>query len=703
MKKIFVFLALTSFVLFSCNLDLKKEKTEAVEKDAPAQQDDLEKYLKEASGKLTAELLWKMGRVSGVTVSPDKSKILFGISKYNIGENSGKRDLYIIDINGGEPTQLTEDLGSIGHTIWRPDGKKIGFIAADGDSRQLWEMNPDGTDKKVVSDIEGGINAFEYAPDMKHILFIKNVKLDQTANEVHEDLPEANARIINELMYRHWDSWHDYAYSHIFYADYENGKVTNPVDIMEGERFDSPMNPWGGMEQVTWSPDGNKIAYVCKKLNGKDYTVSTNSEIYIYDLNTKETINLTAEGFEGFDKDPEFSPDGKMVVFHSMETPAFEADKERIIVYNFEDNTFTDFSKDFDQSSTHFVWSPEGDKIYFVSGTKATYQIYELALATNEIRQITAGKHNYQGIELAGDKIVATKMTMQYPTEIFKVNIQNGDAEQLTFTNNHIYDNITVAETEERWIKTTDGKDMLTWVIYPPDFDSTKKYPALLYCQGGPQSAVSQFFSFRWNFQMMAANDYIIVAPNRRGLPTFGQEWNDQISGDYGGQNMKDYLSAIDALKTESYIDEERLGAIGASYGGFSVYWLAGNHDNRFKAFIAHCGMYHFDSWYGTTEEMWFANKDIEGPYWENPKPKSYDFSPHLFVQNWNTPIMVIHGGNDFRVPYSQGMEAFNAAQLRGVESRFLYFPEESHFVLQPQNGILWQREFFKWLDEYLK
>jgi len=408
----------------------------------------------------------------------------------------------------------------------------------------------------------------------------------------------------------------------------------------------------------------------------------------------------------GYDMDPVFSTDSKKIVWSSMKTPAFESDKKRIMLYDLTTKQSTDLSANFDQSSSNFRWSNSNiNLLYFISGINATYQVYSIDITTKKIEQLTNGWHDYTDIATNGNNIIGTKMTMSLPTEIFKIeNTKTGLKEtQITFTNKTILDKLALAKVESRWVTTTDNKKMLVWVILPPNFDKTKKYPALLYCQGGPQSAVSQFFSYRWNFQIMAANGYVIVAPNRRGLPTFGQEWNDEISQDYGGQNMNDYLTAIDTVSIEPFIDKNRMGAIGASYGGFSVYWLAGHHNKRFKAFIAHCGMFNFESWYGSTEEMWFANHDLGGAYWKKPTPKSYDFSPHKFVGNWDTPIMVIEGGNDFRIPYTEGMQAFNAAQLQGIPSRFLYFPEESHFVLKPQNSVLWQRVFFEWLDKYLK
>ncbi len=660
-----------------------------------------------AQNKLTPELLWKLGRVSDVQLSPDGKTILFGITYYNLEENKGNRDLYSIPVSGGKPKKLTDTKGSEYNAVWRPDGKKIAYISAESGSVQIWEMNPDGSGKKQISNIEGDINGFAYSPSMNNLLFIKDVKLDTTVNDLYPDLPKANAMLFSNLMYRHWDSWTDFSYSHVCVAPYDTvaGKISQYTDIMKGERFDSPLTPDGGMEQIAWSPDGKLIAYTCKKLHGKEEALSTNSDIYIYNLLTKQTTNIS-EGMYGYDQDPAFSQDGKKIVWSSMKTAGFESDKKRIMLYDFATRQYSDLSENFDQSSSNFKWDTQNKNIiYFISGYHATFQIYSIDITTKKITQITKGIHDYTELSAAGKSLVGAKMSMSLPTEIFRIDlVVPGIKEtQVTFTNKEILDEIKLGKVEERWITTTDNKKMLTWVIYPPYFDKTKKYPALLYCQGGPQSSVSQFWSYRWNFQMMAANDYIVVAPNRRGLPTFGQEWNDEISQDYGGQNMKDYLTAIDTVSSEPYVDKEHLGAVGASYGGYSVYWLAGNHNKRFKAFIAHCGMFDFESWYGSTEEMWFANHDLGGAYWKIPKPKSYEFSPNKFVGKWDTPILVIEGGYDFRIPYTQGMEAFDAAQLQGIPSEFLFFPEESHFVLKPQNSVLWQRTFFVWLDKWLK
>lgn len=650
---------------------------------------------------LTPELLWKFNRISDIKVSPDGKQILYGISKYNVDENKGNRDLYIISINGGKATQLTQTPQSEFNALWRPDGKKIGYLSSESGSVQVWEMNPDGTDKKQISNITDGINGFSYSPTLNMIVFIKDIKLDLTVSEIHKDLPKVNAMMFDDLMYRHWDNWTDYAYSHVFYATYNNGTIGNAIDLMPNERFDSPLTPDGGMEQIAISPNGKLIAYTSRKLNGIKEAQSTNSDIYIYNIDTKTTENIS-EGMPGYDKNPVFSTDGNKIVWQSMKNPAYESDKERIWLFDLTSKKGEDLSINFDQTSNSFAWA-NNNTINFISGIKGTEQIFSIDVASKKVTQLTKGNHDITQFEIVKNELVYTKMSISLPTEIFKTNTIDNKETQLSFANKDLLNSIEFGKVEERWVTTTDGKKMLVWVILPPNFDKNKKYPALLYCQGGPQSTVSQFFSYRWNFQIMAANGYVVVAPNRRGLPSFGQEWNDQIALDYGGQNMKDYLSAIDSISNESYVDKSRLGAIGASYGGFSVYWLAGNHNKRFKAFIAHNGMFNFESWYGSTEELWFANHDLGGPYWNSPRPKSYDYSPHNYISNWDTPIMIVVGGKDFRIPYTQGMEAFQAAQIKGIPSKMLFFPEETHFVLKPQNSIFWQREFFKWLDKWLK
>ncbi len=648
------------------------------------------------------EVLWAYGRLSDVQVSPDGSKLLYGVSYYSVEENRGNRELYLMSPDGTEQMQITHSPKSEFNALWRPDGEKIGFLSSASGSVQLWEMNPDGSGLEKITDIEGGVGGFSYAPDMKHILFIKDVVIENPFGELYEGLPKASGRINNDLMYRHWDHWVD-AYTHIFVAGYGDG-ISNMKDIMDGEPWGSPLSPFGGMEQISWSPDGKAIAYTCKKKTGLEYSVSTNSDIYLYDLEGGETENIS-EGMMGFDMAPVFSPDGSMIAWESMAREGYESDQTRLIIYNAKTGEQKDHSASFDQNTGGYAWSGN-ESIFFISAHLGSYEIFNYQLADGTFRQVTEGVHNYRSVAVSGEKLITTRQSMSMPTEIFAVNPGDGVAEQVSFTNKELLDQITMGKVEKRWIKTTDGKDMLTWVIYPPHFDPDKKYPALLYCQGGPQSMVSQFWSYRWNFQMMAANGYIIVAPNRRGVPGFGQAWNEQISGDYGGQNMKDYLSAIDEVSKEPFIDNEHLGAIGASYGGFSVFWLAGNHDKRFKAFISHDGMFNFEAQYLETEEMWFADWDLGGAFWEKDNAvamNSYANSPHKFVDKWDTPILIIHGELDYRFTYTQGMSAFNAAVLRGVPAEFLFFPDENHWVLSPQNGILWQRTFYNWLDRWLK
>lgn len=652
---------------------------------------------------MTPEVLWSFGRLGDVQVSPDGNKIIYGVSYYSVPENKSNRELFVMNADGSDVKQLTKTAKGEYNAIWKPDGTKIGYMTSQSGSMQLWEMNPDGSNPVQISDIEGGISGFKYSPDMLKILYTKEVKLDETVQDKYPDLPMANAMIETDLMYRHWDEWVE-TYSHVFVADYDGKTISNSIDIMEGEKNHSPLKPFGGMEQINWSPDSKNIAYTSRKLQGKAYAFSTNSDIYIYNIENKQHTNIS-EGMMGYDVAPVYSPNGKKLAWESMERDGYEADKIRLFVYDFDTKEKKDYSQGFDQNASSLTWSGDGNKIYFISNYHARDQIYELTVENSEIKVITKGDYNHQSVAEIGDNLVCAKQSMSMPTEIFAVNKANGEETQLSYENKEILDQLKMGKVEERWVKTTDNKDMLVWVIYPPNFDPDKKYPTLLYCQGGPQSTVSQFFSVRWNFQMMAANDYIIVAPNRRGLPGFGQEWNEQISGDYGGQNMKDYFSAIDELAKEPFVDNDKLGAVGASYGGFSVFWIAGNHNKRFKAFIAHDGIFNFESMYLETEEMWFVHWDMGGAYWDKNEiaKRSYANSPHKFIEKWDTPIMVVQGGKDFRIPDTQGMSAFNAAIIRGIPAKLLYFSEENHWVLGPQNGILWQREFFSWLDKWLK
>jgi len=655
---------------------------------------------------LTPEDLWKLKRFSGESISPDGSKLLYTVRAYQLEKDAGKTMLVVMNPDGTGAKNI--EVESIFDVQWRPDGKKIGYLSAKSGSVQLWEMNPDGTGDVQVTDFDFDIANWHYSPDMLNISFTRQVKMDESLSDKYKDLPYASGKAYDKLMFRHWTEWHDYTYSHVCIAEYDNGTVgKNYTDIMEGEAYDAPLPPFGGGEQIAWAPDGQTLVYVCKKKEGKDWAVSTNSNIYEYTLSTRETKNLSASN-EGYDNEPVFSPDGSKLAWLSMKRDGFEADKNMIHIRDMQTGKDVYVTESVDQTFGHVVWDPSGTKLYSLSPVNATYQVYEVILnkdnSMKSIRAVTEGIHNINSISLAGKKLIGSKNTMSMPAELFSWDIKTGKEVQLTNANTEMLKAMKMGKVEKRMIKTTDGKDMLTWVIYPPDFDPNKKYPTLLYCQGGPQSAVSQFFSYRWNFQLMAANGYIVVAPNRRGLPSFGQKWNDDISEDWGGQAMKDYLSAIDEVAKEPFVDNENLGAVGASYGGYSVYYLAGIHEGRFKTFISHCGLYNLESWYASTEELFFANWDIGGPYWQDPMPQSYKlFSPHKLVQNWDTPILVIHNELDFRVPLNQGLEAFTAAQLRGIPSKLLYYPDEGHWVLKPQNGVMWHREFYDWLDEWLK
>lgn len=655
---------------------------------------------------MTPEVLWSFGRIGSAQVSPDGEKVLYDVTWFNIAENKSYRDLYLVPVAGGESIRLTDTPEKENEAVWRPDGKKIGYVSTVTGEPQLWEINPDGSSPVQISKIKDGISGFKYAPDMKHLLYIGTVKLDQDVHDKYPDLPLANARLYDDLMYRHWDSWSDGTYQHIFVASYGEAGLSNIIDLQKGEKFDSPLKPFGGSEQIAWSPDGKTVAYTCKKKSGKDYAISTNSDIYLYHLTSGTTTNLT-EGMMGYDQNPAFSPDGSKIAWESMERDGYEADKVRLFVANLATREKEDLTKGFDQNVQNLAWSKDSKTLWLISDIQATDEIFKLDFSTKKISRVTDGIHNYQSVIPAGDKLVASKVSMSQPAELYLVDPKTGLDKPITTVNKAILDQLTISKVESRWITTTDGKKMRAWVIYPPHFDPKKKYPALLFCEGGPQNTVSQFWSYRWNFQMMAANDYIIIAPNRRGLPGFGQEWNEQISGDYGGQNMKDYLTAIDALAAEPYVDKNRLGAVGASYGGYSIYYLAGIHKGRFKAFISHSGIFNMEALYSTTEEMWFVNWDNGGSYWDAKNSVAQNtyknFSPHKLVQNWDTPMLVIHGEKDFRIPYTQGMGAFNSARLKDIPAEILLFPEENHWILQAQNGILWQRVFFDWLNRWLK
>ena len=660
--------------------------------------------LKLDSDRMTPEALWAFGRLGGVEVSPDGNSILYGVSYYSIEQNKGNRDLYTIGLHGENNMQITKTAKSEFNAIWRPDGEKIGFLSSESGSVQMYEMNPDGSGRVQISDFDGGVTGFKYSPDQTKILYSREVALENKFKDLYEGLPMASGRLNDDLMYRHWDQWVD-TYSHVFVADYDGSKLSGHIDLMPDEPYQSPLKAFGGIEEVSWTADSKVVAYTCKKLYGKAASLSTNSDIYFYSLETGKTTNMT-KGMMGFDVAPVFSPDGKYMAWQSMERDGYESDQNRLFLMNLETGEKTYATKDFDQNAGSLAWSADSKDIYFTSDWHGAFQVYKYNLKKSKITQITEGLHDYRSVTVADGKLVAAKQTMAQPTEVFVINEKSGEGTQITFTNKDLLDQLSMGKTEERWIKTHDGEDMQVFVIYPPGFDSSKKYPAILYCKGGPQGPLSQSFHFRWNYQIMAANDYIIVAPARRGVSGFGQAWQEQISGDYHGKSMQDYLTAIDELAKEPFIDENRLGAIGASAGGYAVYYLAGIHEKRFKAFIAHDGIFNEEAQYLETEEMWFENWDKGGAFWEKDNKvaqEAYAHSPHKLVQNWDTPILIIHGELDYRVVVTQGMTAFNAAVLNDVPAEYLYFPDENHWVLQPQNGILWQRTFFNWLDKWLK
>jgi dipeptidyl aminopeptidase/acylaminoacyl peptidase len=653
-------------------------------------------------GRMSAEVLQLLGQVSGVAVSPDGRKLLYAVSYTDIAANKRNRELFTVNIDGSDKKQITHSPKSEGNAQWIKNGEKIAFVY----DSQIWEMDSDGGNRVQISQIEQGVETFRFSPDGKKVLFVATVPAFKTSPEIYPDLDKSSGRIIENLMYKHWDEWVENT-PHPFVANYNGKALSGITDILEGEPYESPMRPMGGIEQLAWSPDGKTIAYTCRKSTGKAYAQSTNSDIYLYDIENKTTRNLT-EGMMGYDTSPQFSPDGKTIAWLSMERDGYESDKNRLFIGNPETGEKKYITQDFDYNVDEFCWDALNAKLYFVANVQGTSQLHQANLSSEgaSIVKLTEGDHDYVSVALANGCLVGLRHSLSAPNDVFTVNLLDGTQTNVSQENADILSQITMGRVEARWIKTTTHEDMLTWVIYPPHFDPAKKYPAILYCQGGPQNTVSQFWSVRWNLQLMAAHDYIIVAPNRHGVPGFGQQWNEQISGDYGGQNMKDYLSAIDALAKEPFVDETRLGCTGASYGGFSVYWLAGNHNKRFKAFWAHAGILNLEAQYLETEEIWFADWDLGGPYWDQSNKtaqRSYANSPHRFVDKWDTPLAISHGEWDYRILASQGMMAFNAAQLRGIPSRMLIFPNENHWILQPQNGILFQREFFRWFDEWLK
>ena len=662
------------------------------------------------AGKFTPEVMWKMGRIGAQTLSADGSKLVYALTEYNLAENRGVTTLWLRDMATGETKRLT-DYNSSNHSAQWLNESNIAFLSNRSGSSQVWAMDINTLATRQLTTLAKDVEGFGIAGD--HAFYVQRVEVAKLkGSNKYEDMDKSKVRIYDDLMVRHWDYWDDGSYLHIFAADYKDGKIAEGKDIIGADKaYDAPLAPYFDNAEIRLSPDGTQLAYTCKPLTGTEYALSTDSDIFLYDFATEATRNLSkeaaeagADAFVGYDKYPVFSPDGTKIAFRSQRRPGNEADQQRLWVFDLKTNKCDYITRGQDYCVTEVAWDGN-DAMYFVLPWRGTHQVAHIDLAGN-MKHITRGNHDINAFTFAGGKIVANMNTICKAVELYDVNLESGELTQLTDVNREIYDNIKFGEVQERWITTTDGKQMLTWVILPPDFDPTKKYPTLLYCQGGPQSTVSQFWSYRWNFQLMAAEGYVIVAPNRRGCPSFGQEWTDQISGDYSGQNIRDYLAAIDEVSKEPWVDTDKRGCVGASYGGYSTYYLAGVHEGRFKAFIAHCGIFNFESMYGHTEELFFVTNDYGGAYWEKDNAvaqRSYANSPHKNVDKWDSPIMIITGERDYRIPYSQSLEAFTAARVQGIDARLVSFENEAHQVFQPQNSVVWNREFFSWLNKYLK
>lgn len=686
-----------------------------------------------SSDVMTPEALWAMGRIASVKPSPDGKNIVYQVGYYSVKENKGHQVLRVMDATGKNDRLLTTSAKSESDPIWL-DNNTIAYLSGG----QLWTMDANGGNRKQLTHSDLDIEGFKFSPNKKQVVLIKSIPYYGTIAKNPDDLDKTTGLLINDMNYRHWDHYVQ-TNTHPFLAEVTTAGVSDGVDIMEGEPFESPVAPFGGIEQIDWSKDSKKIAYTSRKKEGVQYAISTDTDIYLYDIASKTTINLCKPaGYQepkidatksmrnqevnhqagdmqvGYDVNPQFSPDGKYIAWQSMKNNGYESDRNRLCVMDIATGKKTYVTEKFDSNVDGFIWAANSKDLYFIGCWHACINIYQTNLK-GDIKQLTEGQHDYASIDLLGStgkQLVALRHSMSAPNDIFVVTPSKKEKAstqtQISFENKQIFDQLALANVTDRWVKTTDGKDMQVWIITPPHFDPNKKYPTLLYCEGGPQSPVSQFWSFRWNFQMMAANGYVIVAPNRRGLPGYGSQWNEQISGDWTGQCMNDYLSAIDdAVANLPYVDKDRLGAVGASFGGFSVYYLAGHHNKRFKCFISHDGAFNLESMYTDTEEAWFSNWEYDDAYWNKDRTaaarKTYENSPHLNVDKWDTPILCIHGEKDYRINATQGMGAFNAARLRGIPAQLLLFPDENHWVLKPQNGILWQRTFKNWLDQWLK
>ena len=722
MKRLFT-LAVIAFTMLGST---KAQETEVIGKS----------NIKLSSRMMTPEAMWAMGRIGTTEASPNGDKVVYQVGYYSVKQNKSHQVIYIMDADGANNKQLTTSSKSETDPTWL-DAETIAFISGG----EIWTMKADGSERKQLSKTDGKVEGFKFSPDHSKVIILKSMPFYEIIKKNPDDLPKATGRRVTDLMYRHWDHYVESIQHPFVYTVGEGLSIAgNGMDILEGEPYECPMEPFGGIEQLAWSNDSKQVAYTCRKKTGLEYSISTDSDIFLYNVDTKTTRNLckpadyvapkvdptrtlaiqTVNDKEnlknnvGYDQNPQFSPDGKYIAWLSMERDGYEADLNRLCICDLQtgEKRYIDWQSDVDA----FCWAPQKDKqtkLYFLSVWHGCVNMYSVT-AKDEVKQLTEDWADWTSLQLANDgkRILATRQSLSAPTDIYMVtpgkSIEKTKIEQISFENKHILDQLTFGKMQQRWVTTSDGKQMLVWVMLPANYEEGKKYPTLLFCEGGPQSPVSQFWSYRWNFQIMAANGYVVIAPNRHGLPGFGQEWKEEISGDWTGQCMQDYLAAIDdAADNLPFVDKNRLGAVGASFGGFSVYYLAGIHEKRFKAFIAHDGAFNLAAMYTETEENWFSNWEYDEAYWHRPQmpraKKTYHDSPHKMVEKWDTPILCIHGEKDYRINATQGMSAFNAARMKGIPAELLIFPDENHWVLKPQNGVLWQRTFFDFLGKWLK
>ena len=694
---------LAAAVLFGCRNSSDKSTEKVIEKTAVQVQD----------GRFTPELMWSLGQLEDFAVSPDGELLVYLVSYTDMAQNKSNTEIYLLPVGKGSdavPVRLTVTADSETNPVWK-DNRTI-FFCRD---TQILSMDIKTKKEKVIAENDGGFEGFKLSSDGTKMLYCADVPVKRPENieKLYQGLDKTTGRIETDLMYRHWDSWTD-SIPHIFFINIQNGKkadLLKAVDIIgAGQPFECPMRPFGGLEEVDFSPDGSKIAYTCRKKTGSAYAVSTNSDIYIYDIQSGSTVNVS-EGIMGYDQNPVFSHDGNKLAWESMERDGYESDKLRLMVQDLKSGIRTDYSQAFDYGVSNIRWSDDDSELTALVPYRGTQEIFTFNTADRTIRQVTKGKeHDINKFQLSGETVYAAQASQSCPAELYTWHLDDNEAAgtKVTSVNDDVLSEVHMGKSEARWIKTKDGKDMLVWLIYPYDYDPAKKYPALLFCEGGPQVMVSQFWSRRWNFQVMSGAGYFIIAPNRRGCPGFGTKWCESVSRDYGGLCMQDYIQSVEVLSKEiKSIDSDRIGACGASFGGYSIYWLAGHNENHlFKAFLAHDGIFNMEQFYLETDEDWTVNWEFGGPYWQEERQnveKTYAQSPHLFVDKWNTPICIIHSQKDYRILDSQGFAAFDAAKMRGLDARLLFFPDENHWVCAPQNSLLWNRTFIDWFDTYLK